>query len=255
MVPYLKCHNSFFKHSEDLNMPKLNLLLLASLLFMFQQVGAQEVQSLQDHISVVGSGEITEEPDQAILNISISAQEPNLVEAKQVADQRYTQVLEQIKSAGIEERQIKSTRINAQPQYEWGSSKRIYKGERVSRSLRVTINDLDKVSELMQSIVESGVSTIDSMTTGFQDPQEMQQQALGLAADDAKAKAEFLAQRLGRKLGQAYLITEHNYTSPVNQPNMQMMRSSAAIQSEQAPEEMFGTQVIKATVNVSFNLL
>ncbi len=236
-------------------MPNLTFILIASLLFMLQPVGAQQLQSPQDHISVVGTGEIEEEPDQVILNISISALESTVVEAKQVADQRYTKVIEQIKAAGVEDKDIKATRINAQPQYEWGSSKRIYQGEQVSRSLRVTVNDLNKVSELMQSIVESGVSTIDSMTTGFQNLQALQQQALGLAADDAKSKAEFLAKRLGRELGQAYLITERNNTSPVNQPNIQMMRSSAALESNQAPEEMFGTQTIKATVNVSFNLL
>lgn len=243
------------KFPEEPNMPNLIFILIATFLFAVQSVGAQQLQSPQDHISVVGAGEIEGEPDQAILNISISAQESTLVEAKKIADLRYTKVLTQIKDAGIEDKDIKATRINAQPQYEWGSSKRVYKGEKVSRSLRVTINDLDKVSELMQSIVDSGVSTIDSMTTGFQNPQALQQQALGLAADDAKAKAEFLANRLGRKLGQAYLITEQNYSTPINQPNIPMMRSSAALESNQAPEEMFGTQTIKATVNVTFNLL
>ena len=236
-------------------MTKIYLIVLTSLVFFTLPINAHELQAAQDHISVTGIGEIDEEPDQVKLNISISAQEASLVEAKQIADQRYSTVLEQVKAAGIDEKYIKATRINAQPQYEWGSGKRIYKGELVSRSLNITINDLDKVSQLMQAIVENGVSSIDGITTGFQNPEELEQQALGIAADDAKRKAEFLAKRLGRELGQAFMITEQNVSAPIQQPNISMMRSSDAFESAPAPEEMFGTQSIKATINVSFNLL
>ena len=218
-------------------------------------IQAHELQAVEDTINVVGVGEVDEEPDQVVLSIGINAQELTLVEAKKVADQRYALVLEQIKSAEIDDKYIKATRINAQPQYEWINNKRVYKGERVSRSLQVTINDLDSVSELMQAIIENGVSTIDSMTTGFQNPEELEKQALGIAADDAKNKAEFLAKRLGRNLGQATMITEQSSSTPIFQPSAQMMRSGAALESAQAPQEMLGTQKIKVTVNVSFNLL
>ena len=218
-------------------------------------IEAHELQAVQDTINVVGVGEVNEEPDQVVLSIGINAQELTLVEAKKVADQRYAMVLQQIKAAEIDDKYIKATRINAQPQYEWINNKRVYKGERVSRSLQVTINDLDSVSELMQAIIENGVSTIDSMTTGFQNPEQLEQQALGIAADDARAKAEFLAKRLGRNLGQATMITEQSSAMPTLQPSVQMMRGGAALESAQAPQEMLGTQKIKATVNVSFNLL
>ncbi|MBX2849059.1 MAG: SIMPL domain-containing protein [Acidiferrobacterales bacterium] len=236
-------------------MLKRQILLFSCLLILALPGFAHEIQAVQDHINVTGTGEVDKEPDQATLNISISAQESTLLAAKQVADQRYSTVLEQIKSAGIDDKDIKATRINAQPQYEWGNNKRVYKGERVSRSLQVTINDLDKVSELMQAIVESGVSTIDGINTGFKDPDILEQEALGIAAQDARSKAEFLAKSLGRELGEAYMISEQNFTPAIHQPSVQMARGSAAFESAPAPEEMFGTQTIKATINVSFNLL
>lgn len=215
---------------------------------------AHEPAVIEDHISVQGVGEIEQEPDQAILNISITAQKPTLVEAKREADKKYSAVLKHIKEAKIDDKNIKATRINAQPQYQWSNNKRVYKGEKVSRSLSITINDLDKVPNLMQAIVEGGVSTIDGINTGFQNRSQLTQQALGLAADDAKSKAEFLAERLGRSLGQAYLITEHNNAPVTPQRNLQMMSRAAAVE-DAAPPEMFGTQKIRATVNVSFNLL
>ena len=231
------------------------ILLIAVALLVPITACAHELTPEQDHISVIGVGEVEQEPDQATLNISINARQPTLVAAKQEADQRYSSVLEVIKEAGIDKKQVRATRINAQPEYEWRSNKRVYKGELVFRSLRVTINDLDRVSPLMQALVENGVSTIDGLDTGFKDPKALQKKALAAAADDAKAKAKFLAERLGRNLGAAYKITEHNNNAPqmVMQDSPVMARSMAA--EAAPPPEMFGTQKVRATVNVSFNLL
>ena len=91
-------------------------------------IEAHELQAVQDTINVVGVGEVNEEPDQVVLSIGINAQGLTLVEAKKVADQRYAMVLEQIKAAEIDDKYIKATRINAQPQYEWINNKRVYKG-------------------------------------------------------------------------------------------------------------------------------
>ncbi len=215
---------------------------------------AHETQVQQDHIAVVGVGEVEAEPDQALLRVSVSAQEADLKTAKSVADAKYSKVLAVIDAAGIDRTHVKATQVLAQPQYEWRSSKRVYKGEMVSRSLSIKVNDLEKVSPLMQALIENEVSTIDSMETGFQDRAALLEQALAAAADNAKAKAEFLAKRLGRSLGDAFLITEFNDHAPVKSRGMEMARSSALV-ADAAPPEMFGTQKVQARVNVSFNLL
>lgn len=213
----------------------------------------------QDHVKVVGVGEVEQEPDQATLSISIEAKKPDLVAAKKAADDKYRKVLAVIQKAGIADKDIKATRINAQPEYEWRNNSRTYKGERVSRSLSVTIDDLDKVSQLMQDIVEGGVSRIDGLQTGFKNPKALQKLALAAAADDARQKAEFLAKRLKRDLGEAYSITEHNanISRPVHRA-MAMdaeMAVSARGAAAPPPQEMFGSQKVRATVNVSFGLL
>lgn len=209
----------------------------------------------QDHISVVGVGEIEQEPDQAIVNVSINARQPNLPEAKKMADDKYRRVLAALNKLAIAQKYIKASRVSAQPEYQWSNNKQIYKGERVSRSLSITVNDLEKVSPLMQALVENEVSTIDAINTGFQDPKALQEKALAAAADDARTKAKFLAERLGRSLGSAYLISANNNSQqPVGRPQYSMMAKS--VSAEQAPPpEMFGTQKVSATINVSFNLL
>lgn len=218
-------------------------------------IWAHEVGSQQDHIAVVGVGEVEQEPDLATLSITVEAREPDLLAAKKVADERYRKVLDVIKNAGIDDEAVTATQIIAQPEYEWRSSKRIYKGERVSRTLSIEIEVLEKVSPLMQSLVENEVSTINGLTTGFKDRTALINLALAAAADNAKAKAEFLAKRLGRDLGEAFLITEYNDTAPQVMRPEAMMQSRAMAADSAPPPERFGKQSVRVQVNVSFGLL
>jgi uncharacterized protein YggE len=230
-------------------------LLLFAVLILSVDVLAHEVAPEQDHVSVVGFGEVEQEPDQATLNVSINARRPSLTEAKNLADQRYSSVLTVLKKMKIDKKYIKATRISARPEYEWTNGKQVYKGELVSRSLSIIINDLDKVSSLMQALVENGISTVDGINTGFQDPKSLQNKAMAAAADDAKSKAKFLAERLGRNLGSAYRITEQNQASPPIIRQQRTMMAASVSAEDAPPPEMFGTHKISATVNVSFNLL
>ena len=233
-----------------------NLILLISLSIMSISAGAHEAKTMQDTISVTGVGEVEAEPDQLQLDISVNAHEATLTAAKKAADDDYRTVLAVIEKAGIDEQFVRSTRISAQPQYDYQSGKRVYKGEQVSRSLQLTINDLDVVPELMQALVDNGVSTIDGTTPGFQDRKALMQKALAAAADDAQSKAKFLAERLGRNLGSASLISEHNSNQAPRpyQGEVAMARSMSA-DAAPPPPEMFGLQKVQATVNVTFNLL
>ncbi len=232
-------------------MKQFILTISASLLLLFGTVVcSQEHNIQQDRISVLGVGVVEQEPDQVTLNVSIIALQPSLIAAKDLADKHYRSVLAVIEAASIDKKYIKVTRINAQSEYTWTNNKQVYKGERVSRSLSIVIIDLDKVSSLMQAVVKNGVSTIDGMAAGFQDSKKLELQALAAAAEDATIKAKLLAKRLGRKIGNAYFITERNNNSP-----QLFQRERMSSFSGGAPEEMFGTQKITATVNVSFKLL
>lgn len=234
-----------------------HLLLLALIAVVALPACAHESldSSHAPKVSVVGYGEIEAEPDQATLRVSVLAVGKTLAAAKSDADQRYQSVLMALEKAAIPEKQIKVTRLQMQPKYEWSSNKQIYKGEQVSRSLSITINDLDKVGPLMQALVENKVSTVDGLSTGFQDRSGLLKQALAAASSDAKAKAKFLAIQQNRSLGGAIEITEHNSGGPIQQyQDVRMAKSASMSEEYQAPQEMFGTQTITATVNVSYEM-
>jgi len=207
-----------------------------------------------EFVSVAGAGVIKAEPDKAIINISSTAKEATAAQAKRKADAAYKSVLRVLKDADIPSKRIKVTRLSIQPEYQWSNNRQVYKGERVTRNLSVEIHDLEKVSGVVQALVENGVSTIDNMQTGFIDEKSLKQQAMAAAAADAKAKAKFLAEELDRDLGEAYEISEHDTSAPVFRHQQVESFARAKSASYDAPPEMFGTQDIRATVTVRFKL-
>ena len=229
---------------------KLSVMITALLLMLPL---AQAHDDPIEQITVSGVGKVEAEPDQVVLAISVYAIQKELEAAKNEADSRYKSVLEQAKGADIDKKDIRVSRLNMYPEYEWASNERILKGQRVSRSIEITVKDLSVLPTLLQSLVESGISTVDSMTAGFQDKSLYQEKALAQAALDARAKAMFLAEQLDRQLGSAFHIVEQNAHASMY-PKMEMASRSMASGGAAPPQEQLGTQTITANISVSFKL-
>lgn len=208
---------------------------------------------VKDTISVAGLGEVSAEPDQAIIAVTVSSTNADVNRAKANADEKYKSVLAATKSQGITKTDIKLSGLNLQPEYEWRDNRQVLIGTRVSRSLSITVNDIDNVAPLLQKLVEGNVSTIDSVQTGFQNRATLERKALTAAIVDAKEKAEFLATQFGKTLGSAHTISEHSQSQPTFRPFNEGMVRAKSMSASSVPEEHFGTQKVTASVNVVFH--
>jgi uncharacterized protein YggE len=88
---------------------------------------------------------------------------------------------------------------------ETGTSKPTYI---VSNMVNVTIRDLDKVSTVLDAVVEAGANNIWGVNFSLEDQTTAQADARAKAIDDAKARAEALAELSGVKLGPVMSISE-----------------------------------------------
>lgn len=209
----------------------------------------------EDLITVSGRGVIEAEPDIVDLHFELLAVAKTLADAKQQVDVSYTNVLNAIKAFNIANKDIKLTQLNAGPEYEWLERRRVLKGQRVSRNLQITIRDLDRYPEILQSLVDNGVAQISHVSTRFSDRSAIERKALAKAADVAKAKASFLAIEFDREVGTVVSIAESHVRVP-----LPFQRSAPkAIMAEQsiagdAPPAQFGTQSIQADITVTYRL-
>lgn len=219
-------------------------------------VNAHDVDRLaQDSVTVTGEGFIDAEPDMLDLRVDLLAVKPTLKEAKAEVDQRYRDALKTIKQHNIVDADIKLTRINSQVEYDWNKQQRTFKGYRVSRNVEISVRDLSVYPELLQSLVNAGISNINNAIPRFSDDTSIKEQALAVAVESAKRKAWSLAKRFDRALGEVAFISEGNVSSVIPQPVLSRSRGvSLQAKAASAPPAMLGTQRINATVTVIYRL-
>lgn len=232
-------------------------------LFVFNIIFAEAVNAhnnnttmpVQDSITVAGEGFIDAEPDMLDLHINLTATKKSLKEAKKEVDRYYRAALKTVKQHNIADVDIKLMRINSQIEYDWNNDKRTFKGYLVNRSLQISVRDLNVYPDLLQSLVDAGIASINNAVARFSDNSVIKQKALAAAVKSAQRKAEALAQQFGRTLGQVIYIAETNVSTPGFQPmHDRVGEFSLETKAIGAPPAMFGTQRISANITVMYQL-
>src|SRR5258708_2404760 len=158
-------------------------------------------------VRVVGSSEVKTVPDRAVIQLGVEKQNASASMAKQSADAAARKILEDLRTGGIDEKDIQTTFLSLQPQFNYR------KGMRISyfvaeQTLTVTVRDLSKLDGLLGSLIKAGGNRIDSIQYEISDLRKYRDQARDLAVKAAREKAQALAQALGQEIGKAQYIEE-----------------------------------------------
>lgn len=202
-------------------------------------------------VNVSGQGELSVKPDRARLSVAVDqfAQEPKPAET--AANKIVKAYLAEVKALGIADKNISTAGISLNPEYVWDEKLRQNRitGYRARRDIQILIEDLSKVGDLILSATKVGVNNVSPPQLESSQGRELSRKALAAAAEDARAKAQLLADTLGVKLGAVRSISANDggYPQPVMVKAM-AMRDSA---QESGNSQMgFEAGEIKVTANV-----
>src|SRR5271166_5669286 len=131
-------------------MKKTNLsfvLVLVWLLFLSTALVAQDraVMPQPNTVWVGAGGEFESDPDTALVQFNISAQEEKLQDANQRATQAAEQVRQLLRGNGIDPKDAQVGRFAVQPVYDYKNPKRKLVGYRVDTDISVKVKDFSKV--------------------------------------------------------------------------------------------------------------
>ncbi len=218
-----------------------------------QVVGTGVGVSDQPRISVRGSGVVAAKPDMANLQVGVSIQNPSLETAQSEAASKMDALMQQLRGAGIEEKDINTTQYNVEPvmDYREGQSPTVT-GFRVTNIVEVKIRDLSKASKLIDDLVKSGANTIYGLSFGFSDPSAVMKQAREAAVQDAREKAEQLAGLNGVTLGSVLVVDDGG--SNVPGPVMEARASNSMAQDAALPPINPGQQEVRVEVSVVYGI-
>lgn len=190
--------------------------------------------SLQAHanertIEVSGTAKVSVTPDMATFSFAISSRGKTLASEKNAVDQKTSKLISLCKQVGIQSKNISSAEVSIHPQYNYQTQS--LTGYEVSREVTATLKNLKKYTELVNGSIQAGITNIRGIVLDTKDRDNLQQQALIAAIQDAKKKAKVLATHSGVKLGKVTNIKES--ASPVKYQNFKVMRSGSIASTAQ----------------------
>ncbi len=198
-------------------------------------------------ISVVGKGTVSGAPDTAKISFKVITKEADAKKAQEKNTLKMNKVIKNIKSKfSIEQSNLQTSQYSLTPRYKYQQNQAPELiGMEVLSELTVRLDDLSKVSELINFLASSEVSEIGTINFQIKDSSLLEKEALRLAFKDAKEKAETLAKQAKLSINTVKSITESTAISGGPMPlRMEKMMASPTIES--------GDISVSATLNVAF---
>ena len=205
-------------------------------------------------ITVQGSSNVTAAPTIAYVSIGVTTFNKNAATAQSENAVKMDRVYKTLASLGIKKDKIKTVNYNISPRYDYKNNVATLAGYNVINSIRVTVMDLKKVSDVLDMTVKEGVNQSNSISFGVTDEERnrLYLQALSQAVVNAKEKANTIATAAGITISKPANIIEGSSAHFV-QPNYRAM-DMAKMASEAAPTPISeGEMTIGANVTVIYD--
>ena len=197
-------------------------------------------------ISVTGEATVSVPPDLAEIEGGVTSEAKTAREASEANNTAMGKVLQTLKGAGIEEKDIRTSRLSLQPQSAPNrSGPSAIAGYRASNRVTLRVRDVTKVASVIDTLVGAGANEIGGINFVVSQASKLLDEARERAVADARRKAEIYAKAAGVTLGAPLSISEEGNSAPV--PYRRMAAGMAA----SAPVAQ-GEETLAVTVSVSW---
>jgi uncharacterized protein len=202
-------------------------------------------------VFVAADGKFEANPDTALVQFNISAQEDNSRAAYDRASKQAEQVRQILRSNGIEPTAAQLGYFSIEPVYDYKQAKRKLVAYRVNVNVSLKLKDFTKIAPIVQQLSDGDITDEQSISYTLDDIDAAKTKAVEDAYRRARASAEAVARAGGRTLGElsyASVDTFENIRPMSIQP---MARMGAMAQTAPAPTEQFSPQTTSVTAHVN----
>lgn len=228
-------------------------MALAGWLVIGATATAQEQSSkvIPNSVWVGADGKFESDPDTALVQFGVSAQEEKLPEATQKATQAAEQIRQLLRSNGLDPKDAQISRFATQPVYDYKNPKRKLVGYRVDANISIKLKDFSKIGPIAQGLANLDV-TETSISYLLDDMDAAKIKAVEDALRRAHNEANAVAQSSGRTLGELSYASVDTFEQ---QPIRPMMARAAPMAAEAAPPPTAEFSAEKITVTAHVNAL
>jgi len=161
-------------------------------------------------VNVTGVGYANLVPDIAYIYVGVHTEKPSAAEAVDENNAQTEKMIKALKDFGIASKDIRTTNFSIWPQDKYDPMTGTPTGEKtyvVDNTVYVTVRDLAKLGDLLDTVVAAGANTVNSIQFDVADKSEALTKARAEAVKNAEAQAQELADAAGVKLGEVQTIS------------------------------------------------
>ena len=157
--------------------------------FTEEEVSEQEESQQAMELCVVGTASKSVSPDCAKITAVIETLDSDIVKSKDNNFQIFDKVVSALKTAGLSEDKIVLDSFISYPNYDYSSGKSLT-GYYTITTITFDVDNIEDIKSLVDSAVENGVTSIRNIQYCCSNMDEVYQEVLMMAIENAKEKAE-----------------------------------------------------------------
>lgn len=212
-------------------------------------------------INITAIGEAIAAPDMAIVTSGVVTDGETARDALTANTEAMTALVEVLKQAGVEDKDIQTSGFSVQPNYVHTDKRdengyRLppkISGYRVSNNVTVRIHNLDSIGKVLDSAVTVGANTINGINFAVANTDALMKDARKQAMENAMETAKLYTETAGVSLGNVMNISEsQNYAPEPMMKNRGAVMSMA--ESDMAVPVEAGEMTYSVTVNVQWEI-
>lgn len=177
--------------------------VLAAALLVFSVAGTNLAAAAEPNtIAVSGMAEQEVAPDMAYIDVGINVRSDDAETARTQEAQIASQIRRALLGLAITDNDLQNTSYYLYQEYKVDrNGVRTADKYVLDSSIKVTVKDLDKLSQVIDNVVEAGATNISNITYALSTQNIIQRQLLATAVENARDKAAVVANAGSRTLG------------------------------------------------------
>ena len=202
---------------------KLFMPLLAVMLVCSSAAFAAE----EPVLAVDGRGSASIAPDQAVVTVGVVSRARSASQAQAENAQKSIAITQALKQLGVAGSDIKSQNFS-----------------------QINVRDIAKAGKIVDMALQSGANEVHSLRFSVSNQSAVRKEALGKAINDARNKADIIAQGLGCRIIGIKSVSESTGSIESRSYNMNMLAAAKAVDTSFEP----GVLTLDANVHIEYLL-
>ena len=225
--------------------------VLLSVLLCPLAATAQQQNTIPEPPVVVTSGEglIQATPDRAWITVSAESRAGNPRDAQRRNADAMMPVIDKLRAGGIPAEAIRTIGYDLQQEWDFVNNQRVSRGYVARNTIEVRVDNVSRVGELLEMAVGSGATSVGGVRFDLKDRAKLEREALRLAVEDARARADAAAAGAGRSIDRVLRIDAQSAGAPAPIPRLASLREQTPVSD--APPIAAGQIEIRAQVTLT----